>query len=70
MKRNLQTVSELSASSPFTENQLRWWIFHSVTNGLASCLVRISRRVYIDVDLFDKWLGDQTLLATKAAKKE
>jgi hypothetical protein len=59
MKRNLMTVAAFAASSPFSENQCRWWIFQSGTNGLgdAGALVRVGRRVYIDVDGFDRWLA-------------
>lgn len=65
MKRSLQTVATFTAASPFTENQLRWWIFNSGTNGLAdaNAIVRVSRRVYIDVDGFDRWLTAQNAKA-------
>jgi hypothetical protein len=65
MKRNLLSVARFAADSPFTENQLRWWIFNSGTNGLAdaNAIVRVSRRVYIDVDGFDRWLGAQNAKA-------
>ncbi len=61
MKRNLKTVAELAAESPFTEAQLRWWVFTEHNNGLASAgaVVRIGRRVYIDVDAFERWIDDQ-----------
>lgn len=61
MKRQLQSVAQFCAQSPFTENQVRWWIFNAGDNGLtaADALVRIGRRVYIDVDGFDRWLVAQ-----------
>lgn len=61
MKRNLKTVAALAAESPFTEAQLRWWIFQEHNNGLASAgaIVRVGRRVYIDADAFDRWIDDQ-----------
>lgn len=61
LRRNLQTVTAVAASSPFTEAQLRWWIFTSATNGLgtANAIVRVGRRVYIDLDRFDAWIEQQ-----------
>lgn len=62
MARNLKTVSQFAAESAFTEPQLRWWIFHADTNGLAAAgaVVRVGgRRVYLDVDGFDAWLKAQ-----------
>lgn len=61
MSRNLQSVAQFSARGPFTQNQLRWWIFQSSTNGLdaAGAILRVQRRVYIDVDRFDKWIESQ-----------
>lgn len=58
MKRNLRTVADFAKDGPFTENQLRWMIFQAERNGLAGtgALIRLSRRVYIDVDAFDRWL--------------
>lgn len=61
MARNLKTISQFAGDNPFTEPQLRWWIFTSADNGLANAgaIVRIGRRVYIDVDGFDAWLTAQ-----------
>ena len=61
MKRNLQAVTNLAAQGPFSEGQLRWWIFMSASNGLdaANAVVRVGRRVYIDLDRFDDWIEQQ-----------
>ena len=58
MKRNLQTVTRFVAEGPFSEGQLRWWIFAAKVNGLdaADAVVRVGRRVYIDVDRFADWI--------------
>ena len=58
IKRNLQSVAALAASGPFSEGQLRWWIFMSATNGLsgADAVVHVGRRVYIDIDRFNDWI--------------
>jgi hypothetical protein len=61
IKRNLQTVAAVAAMSVFSEGQLRWWIFMAASNGLdaASAVVRIGRRVYIDIDRFNDWIEQQ-----------
>ena len=61
MKRNLQAVTSFAAKGPFSEGQLRWWIFTSASNGLdaANAVVRVGRRVYIDLDRFDDWIEQQ-----------
>jgi len=61
MSRNLQSVAQFATSGPFTQNQLRWWIFNAATNGLAEsgAIVRVQRRIYIDVDRFDTWIDRQ-----------
>lgn len=63
MNRNLKSVTQFAAESPFTEAQLRWWIFNASTNGLQSAVVRIGRRVYIDVDAFSAWIEAQQVAA-------
>ena len=59
--RNLKSVAEFSAGGPFSEGQLRWWIFRSSDNGLAEsgAILRIQRCVYVDVDRFDAWIEGQ-----------
>ena len=61
MSRNLQSVAQFSATTPFSTDQLRWWIFNAASNGLgaAGAVIRIGRRVYIDVDAFDSWITQQ-----------
>lgn len=59
MQRNLKSVSQFAADSPFTESQIRWWIFNAAANGLQPAIVRIGRRVYIDVDAFGRWIDEQ-----------
>ena len=68
MTKNLKTVSAFAAASPFTEAQVRWWIFNEYTNGLAShgALIRIGRRIYIDVDAFDAWIDSQQVTGVAA----
>ena len=47
-----------------TEATLRWWIFHTETNGLKPALLKIGGRVYIDRAEFNKWLEDQRMAPT------
>jgi hypothetical protein len=69
LRRNWQSVTAVAAGSPFSEAQLRWWIFASGTNGLdaANAIVRVGRRVYIDLDRFDAWIEQQNERQTQAA---
>ena len=56
----LLTVKQLADASPaFTEASLRWQIFNSTTNGLDRALVKVGRRVLIDVAEFELWLEQQ-----------
>lgn len=60
--RNLQSIKDFAARGPFSESQLRFYVFHAQQNGLAEsgAVVRVGgRRVYIDVDGFDRWLVAQ-----------
>lgn len=59
--KNLRTVKGLAAESrgTFTEPALRWLIFKANENGLDAALVRVGRKVLIDVEGFNKWLAGQ-----------
>lgn len=61
MTRKLKAVSQAVEGTPFTEAQMRWWIFNERQNGLNDCgaIVRIGRRVYIDMDALDHWIDSQ-----------
>jgi len=71
MARNLQAVAKFAAESKgaFTEAQIRWWIHMSGDNGMAKAgaIVRIGRRVYLDVDAFDRWVTAQNAPQKAAA---
>lgn len=60
---NLRTVKQLATEGApiLTEGKLRWWIFHAQTNGLASALVKVGGRVYIDIKTFSEWLDGQRI---------
>ena len=61
MKRNLRTVAQFANNTPFTEGQIRWWIFQADNNGMAEAdvVVRVGRRVYLDSDAFEQWVARQ-----------
>ncbi len=61
MKRTLLSVADFATQSPFTENQIRWWLFHRASNGLDNfgAIVKVGRRVYIDVAAFERWIDSQ-----------
>jgi hypothetical protein len=69
MTRNLHTVAAFAAAGPFTQSQLRWWIFTADENGLAKAgaILRVGRRIYIDSDKFESWIDSQNEQATAAA---
>jgi hypothetical protein len=67
MKRNLKTVAEFAAAGPFSQGQLRWWIFNAANNGLSHAIVRVQRRIYIDVDKFEAWIDSQNQQTPVAA---
>ena len=66
----LRTIRQLAdATSAISEATIRWWIFHAETNGLDKCIVRVGRRVYIDIEDFDVWLeGQRVAQAAKETK--
>jgi hypothetical protein len=56
----LRSVSQLCAEYPnlFTEGGLRWLIFQANTNGFDACVIRVGKRVYIDLDALQEWLAE------------
>lgn len=62
MIRDLHTVEQFAAKTPFSPGQIRWWIHNAESNGLAAhnAIVRVGgRRVYIDPAGFDRWIESQ-----------
>lgn len=52
------TVKQLPLHYPaFTENSIRWLIFHEKTNGFNCCVRRIGRKVLIDANEFENWIA-------------
>ena len=58
--RRLRTVQQFCAEHPaFTPGGMRWLLFHRHTNGLDCAVVRVGRRVLLDVDSFFSWVDTQ-----------
>lgn len=54
------TVKQLPQHYPaFTENSIRWLIFHEKNNGFSRCVRRIGRKVLIDATEFEAWIAMQ-----------
>jgi len=45
---------------PFTKGQIRNFIQKRKLNGLLTSILKIGRRVYIDEELFEKWIKSHT----------
>jgi hypothetical protein len=57
---DLRTIRQLAQENPaFTEASLRWLVFNAQQNGLDAAIVRVGRRVLIDVRKLDAWLEAQ-----------
>ena len=62
VNRTLLSVKEFSKQYPsFPEGGIRWQIFNEETNGLkdARAIIRIGRKVLIDVDKYFSWIDTQ-----------
>ena len=58
--KDLLTVKKLAEIRPaFTESALRGLIFRAAENGLDRAIVKVGRRVLIDLARFDRWLEKQ-----------
>ena len=56
---DLRTVKQVTEVRPaFTEPSLRWLIFNAGENGFGPCVVKLRRRVFIDLEAFDQYLED------------
>jgi len=54
---DLRTIKQLAQENPaFTEASLRWLVFNARQNGFDAAIVRVGRRVLIDVQKLDAWL--------------
>ena len=57
---NLRTVRQVAEANPaFSENGLRWLLFNREANGFNSVVVKVGRRVLLDVTKLDEWIENQ-----------
>ena len=57
--RKLVTVDQFCEDNPaFTKGAMRWLLFQRENNGLNRAVVKIGRRVLIDVNEFYRWIDD------------
>lgn len=54
--KNLRTVKQAAAETPFSENTIRWWIFQSPENGFQKVIRRVGGRIFIDLAELEKWI--------------
>ncbi len=57
LKKRLATIKEFCReNTQFREGGIRALIFHSDDNGFRKVLVRVGRKILLDVDAFELWL--------------
>ena len=58
--RTLCTVKQFCSQNPaFTQGGVRWLLFNREQNGLDNAVLKLGRRIFIDVDAFFAWLDEQ-----------
>lgn len=64
MTRRLIAVKNLPSYYPdsgMTPSSIRWLIFNAKDNGFSSCIVRLGRKVLIDLEKFEQFLDEQSV---------
>jgi hypothetical protein len=62
-QRNLRSVRQLGDETPISEDSWRWLLFNRKENGLDVAVVRIGRRLYLDIERVREWLEARRLPA-------
>jgi hypothetical protein len=60
--RRLYSVKTVSATYPvagITKSSIRWRIFNKEENGFSKCIIRIERRILIDLDRLEDFMYNQ-----------
>ncbi len=58
--KRLATVKQIPDIYPaFTHANIRWLIFNEEKNGLTSCLRRLGKKIFVDLDVFEDWIDSQ-----------
>jgi len=50
------TFKDILQDYPFTKGQLDYFVFNRDKNGLADSIIKIGKRLYFDISLFEVWL--------------
>ena len=58
----LRTIRQL-ASPAMSEAAIRSYIQEASSNGLDNAVIRMGRRIYLDVDAFNAWLDGRRMVA-------
>jgi hypothetical protein len=61
MSKRVSSVKNFPSIYPdaeFTEAGIRWLIFNKEKNGFHKCVIKVGKKVLIDLDRFEKWLDD------------
>jgi hypothetical protein len=62
----LRTVKQFAQEQDlFSEDSLRWLIFHQEQNGLSTALCHVGRRIFIDQERFWAWVTTQQRRETR-----
>lgn len=58
---NYLTVKQMAAKHQiFSENSLRYHIFHEKSNGLDIAIRRVGRKILLNEDAFFEWVENQS----------
>lgn len=51
------TIRQYAERYPWpSESGLRWMVFHAKSNGLESALIRVGKRIVLDLAAFNVWV--------------
>lgn len=57
--RSIAQIAE-DPNYPFTTAMLRHYLLHRHRNGLEKAVRKVGKRLFLRMDLFDKWIEDQS----------
>jgi hypothetical protein len=60
--RRLCSVKNVPTKYPdadISTSSIRWLIFNRDENGFSKCIVRIGRKILIDLELFEEYMDEQ-----------
>ena len=63
---SVKNVPDKYPDADFTEQSIRWWIFNAEQNGFDRCIIRLGRKILIDLDRFDDWIESHRCVGQSA----